>query len=239
MAKKRYSHKRIKQDIKKDELRNLIERSADFAKSHTENLLISAIIVVVVIILIPLYFKNKDDNAQQAANMYNQALGLAMQPVSQDNTGQFKTIEEKYKQIGQQYSDIVANYKQTSAGRLARLGEANAAFYAKDYEKAQTLFQSMLTDSPQLPLRETVMERLANCYEQQEKWQAAADRYQDILNNHPNYFNQAAVSVHLAYCYAAMNDKEAASRLLAEQAEAGEGYWSQVAKRQLVLIEKE
>lgn len=239
MAKKKYSHKQIVKDIKKDELRDLIGRTVDFTKSHTENILISIIIIGVIIVLIPLYFKHKADNEMRAATMYNQVVSMAMQPVSTGGQGQFKTVEEKYKQVGQQYSDIVANYRNTKTGMLARIGEANAAYYAQDYAKAASLFQELTEMKADLPLTVSLKERLGNCYEQQGKWQEALTVYKGIVDNHSGYYGMASVKLSMANCYKGLNKPEEAKAILEKQASNENDYWAGTAKRRLALMEQD
>lgn len=238
MAKKRYSHKQIKQDLKKDELRSLIDKTVGFTKNHTENILITVIIVTVIIVLIPLYFKHQADNEMRAVTMYNQALSFDMQPIRQNQTDQFKTSEEKSKQLEQQYTDIVTNYERTNIARIARMGAANAAFYANDFEKAISLFQTILSTGKDLPMKGSIEERLGNCYEQQKKWDQALNQYTQLLKNYPDYFNRSAVEIRIAKCHQALNQNQEARTILKEQAENSNTYWSTVAKRQLSLMEQ-
>ncbi len=223
MAKKRYSHKQIRKDLKKDELRNLIDKTVAFVKDNTENLLITVIIVGVIIVLIPLYFNHQVDNEMRAATMLNQAMSLSMQPVDQ---GQFKTMGEKYKQLGQQYADIVSNYPRTTAGKMALLDEANAAYYAQDYAKAGALFEQALAKFQDMPLWLTIKERLGNCYEQQQQVDKAIATYQEILKDNPDYFAKASVNLSLAHCYLALNKTAEARALLQQQAAQPKSFWT-------------
>lgn len=226
MAKKRYSHKQIRKNIKKDELRDILDKSVGFVKNNTENLLITLIIVGVIIVLVPLYFSHQADNEMRAATMLNQAMSLSMQPVGQ---GQFKTMEEKYKQLGKQYADIVSNYPHTAAGKMSLLDEGNAAYYAKDYAKASGLFEQALAKDQQMPLTLTIKERLGNCFEQQKQYDKAIAAYQGILKENPDYFGKASVQLSLAHCFQATGKAAEAKAALQALAGQPESFWATAA----------
>ncbi|NTV52668.1 MAG: hypothetical protein HGA76_06630, partial [Candidatus Firestonebacteria bacterium] len=141
MVQKHIKHKQILKTLKRDELREGVDRAVAFAKHNTENLLISVIILVVLIILVPMYFKHQAENEMRASNMLDRAISISAQPVQGENgLGQgFKTLDEKYHKTLEAYQEVSTTYRNTKVAVLARLGEADCWFYLKDYAKAAAI----------------------------------------------------------------------------------------------------
>jgi tetratricopeptide (TPR) repeat protein len=244
MAKKRYTHKQIRKSIKQDELRDLLTRVFTLSKKNTENILISVIVLAVIVILIPLYFNNREKNEQRANNMLNRAINYSLKPVAEGKVssegGEFRTLTEKYKQVQQSFAEISGTYRNTRAANLAKVGEANASFYLKEYAKAMFLYQEAKPKQPDSQLRFTLDERIAACHESLGQWQAALDTYQKILRENPEYFNQRAVRLHMARCYENTGQNDKVNEILRTEEAADPGsYWSEAARQKLNLRLKE
>ncbi|MBN1594285.1 tetratricopeptide repeat protein [candidate division FCPU426 bacterium] len=229
--------------MKKDELRDVLNRVVDFSKKNTENIVITAIIAVVVLVLIPLYFSNREQNERRAGTMLTRAISYSMQPVAEGKTdpasGQFRTVEEKYRQAQQTFAEISGTYRNTRMAQIAKVGEANASFYLKEYEKALGLYQEAKLKKADAQMQLTLDERIGACYENMGKWQEALTTYQAILDGHPAYFNRRAVQYHMALCYEQLGQGDQARALLeAVQTEDPDSYWAEIARRHLLIAEK-
>jgi len=240
MAKKRYTHKQIRKSIKHDELRDLLGRLYDFVRKNTENILITVIIFVVILILIPLYFNNRRQNEQRAYSLLNRAISYSMQPVAEGlvdpSSGAFRTLDEKYKKVQQLFAEVSATYRNTHAALLAKVGEANASFYLKEYKEAIALYREAKLKQTDLHMKSTFDERIGACLENLGKWQEALNAYQSILKENPNYFNQRAVRISMARCLMNLGQSAQAKDILkAEQEKEPGSYWSEVARRRLLL----
>ncbi|MCD4812364.1 tetratricopeptide repeat protein [bacterium] len=240
MAKKRYSHKQIRKSIKKDELRDLIDKSAVYVRSHTENILIAAILLIVVIVLVPLYFNNRQENERRAGSLLNRAVGYTLQPIADGmgdpNREVFRTLEEKYTKVRQTFTEISATYKNTRAARVAMLGEADATYYLKDYEKARDIYQAVLLQTKDFATQGTLKEKIAACYENLGKWEDALGIYQELVDGEPVYFNQRSVKMGMARCYSGLGRKAKAQEIYFSEKENDPGsYWSEVARQKLSM----
>lgn len=240
MAKKRYSHKQIRKSLKQDELRNFLNRTIRFFRTNTENLMISAIIIGVIAILIPLYFRHQAGNEKRAQNLLNRAISYYNHPLAGGERASgreyFRSREEKYKKSQQAFTEIATTYRNTRAAGLASLGEANSWFYLKEYEKAMLIYQEQLQKKGEEDIGFTIPERLAACQENLEQWPEALATYQAILAEQPDYFNRRAVNISIARCYWNLDRKAEARELLAkEQSEEPGSYWSEIARRQMVV----
>lgn len=242
MAKKRYTHQQIRKSLKRDELREGLDRIVHYAKTNTENLLISAIIVVVILVLVPLYFRHQATNEMRSASLLDRALSYSMQPVSDpaaDFGGGFKSAGEKYKKTQEAYAEVSNTYRGTRAGRLAGMGAANALYYQKQYQQALTAFQEQLDQHKNDFWTPTIRERIAACQENLGKWQDALAAYEAVLAQAPDYFGRRYVRLGIARCQARLGKLEEARRLLkAEQETEAGGYWSEQARQQLALLEQ-
>jgi tetratricopeptide (TPR) repeat protein len=239
MAKKRYSHKQIRKSIKQDELRNALTRIIEFSKKNTENILISAIIFIVILVLIPLYFNNRAKNEERAGGLLNRAMNYSMQPIAgayaDPNSGAFRTLDEKYKKVQSSFNEITGTYRNTRAAQIAKVGEANASFYLKEYDKAIGLYQDAKLKQSDVQLKLTLDERIAASQSNLQKWQAALDVYQFILSEAPDYFNKRSVRLQMARCYTNLNQNEKAKAILeVEKNEDPGSYWSEIARRQML-----
>jgi tetratricopeptide (TPR) repeat protein len=241
MAQQHIKHKQILRTLKRDELREGIDRAVAFAKANTENLLISVIILVVLIILVPMYFKHQAENEMRASNLLDRAISISLQPVvgagAQPGQG-FKTLDEKYHKTLEAFNEVSTTYRNTKVAILARLGEADGWFYLKDYAKAEAICREELAGkhaqdywAPQLQAR------LAACQENQLKWGDAARTYGGIISASPAYYDLQDVRLGLARCESKLGQPEAAKKVL-EQVQAADptGFWAETARQQLVLL---
>lgn len=243
MVQKHIKHKQILKTLKRDELREGLDRAVAFAKANTENLLISVIIVVVLIILVPMYFKHQAENEMHASNLLDRAISLSLQPVQGENAGSgqgFKSLEEKYHKTLEAYQEVSTTYRNTKVVILARLGEADCWFYLKDYAKASAICQEELVKHAQDYWAPQLQARLAACEENELKWGDAARTYGEILSRVPAYYDVQGVRLGLARCEFKLGKSEDAQKLLQQvQSSDPSGFWSEAARQQLVLLNSE
>ena len=220
MVQRHISHKQIRRTIKKDELRELLDFVTHFAKTNTENLLISVIIIGVIIVLVPMYFRHQAENEMRSANILDRALSYSMQPVNPAGAmvGQnFKNLEEKYKKCLEAYGEITGTYRNTHAANVARLGEAQALFNLKEYAKAEGIFQEELEKHAQDYLTPELKVSVAACLENLEKWQEALVHYQEVLNEYPKCYDRRGVRLAVARCLLQLGKTDEAKKLLKEE----------------------
>jgi tetratricopeptide (TPR) repeat protein len=241
MVQKHIKHKQILRTLKRDELRDGLDRAVAFAKANTENLLISAIILVVLIILVPMYFKHQTENEMHAANLLDRAISLSQQPVQGSNAGAgqaFKSLDEKYHKTLEAYQEVSTTYRKTKAGILARLGEADCWFYLKDYAKVAAICQEELGTHAQDYYAPQLLARLAACQENGSKWEEAARMYQGILNRFPAYYDLQGVRLGLARCESKAGKIAEAKKILQQvQSLDASGFWAEAARQQLALLD--
>jgi tetratricopeptide (TPR) repeat protein len=239
MSKHLYTHQQIKKNLKRDELREAIDKLVHFTKGNTENLLIAGILVAVMIILVPLYFRHQAGNELRAANLLDRAMMIYLQPVkdaASTAAGTFKTAAEKYKKAQEAFAEVTGAYPRTKAARWAKLGEANAWFYLKAPEKALAIFQEELAKAPKDVIAPSIQERIAACYVNLQKWAEAQATYEKLLAEFPEYANRRAVRLELARVLRSQNKMEESRKILEEEKNIEPGsYWSEQARRQLAF----
>lgn len=239
MAKKLYTHRQIRKSLKQDDLKIGLEQLWHYAKTNTENLLITVIIVGVIVVLVPLYFRHQSTNELRATSLLDRAMTYASQPVDLNSAlvGQgFKSYEEKYQKLQQAFTEVVSTYRGTRAAALAAEGEANAWFYQRQYEKALAAYQTLLDQHRKDFWTPTLQERVGACQESLGKWQAASAIYTALLQTSPDYFNRRAVRVALARCQFHLGQVEAARKALqTEAADVPGSPWAQQARQLLAL----
>ncbi len=241
MVQKHIKHKQILRELKRDDLREVVEKIVGFAKTNTENLLISVIILVVLIILIPMYFKHQAENELRASNMLDRAISVSMQPVQGDNLfmmGQaFKTPEEKFRKTLEAYQEVSTTYRNTKVAILARMGEANSWFYLKEYDKAVAIYQEELVKHANDYYTPVLKARLGACQESQQKWNDAIQTYQGVLAQFPGYYERRAVRLSLARCLVKNQKLDDAKKILSEEQAVEPGStWAEMARQQLALL---
>lgn len=240
MAKKLYTHQQIRKTIKRDELREGLDKLIHYARTNTENLLIAAIIAVVVAILIPLYFRHQAGNELRAAGLLDRANAYSQQPV--DSTlgalGRgFKDQDEKVKKTQEAYAEVVNTYKGTQAARLAAMGQANTLFWAKQYEPAAAAFTALLAQHPKDFWTASLRERLGACQENLKQWANAKATYEALLAQSPDYFDRRAVRIALARCQHELGQTAEAAKLLAEEQKEDPGsFWAEQARMTAALL---
>jgi tetratricopeptide (TPR) repeat protein len=240
MAPQHIKHKQILKTLKRDELREFIDRIMAFSKSNTENLLISVIIVVVLAILVPMYFKHRAENEMRASNLLDRAISVSMQPVQGEASGfaqGFKNYEEKYRKTLEAYQEVSTTYHGTRVAILAKLGEAQCWFYLKDYAKAMGVYTEALGKHADDFYTPGILDHMGACLENQQKWGEALKSYQDLLQRFPAYYGRRAVRLAEARCQASLGKLDEARRILAEEAAVDPGSAaSEAARQQLALL---
>jgi predicted negative regulator of RcsB-dependent stress response len=241
MVQKHIKHKQILKTLKRDELREMIDKLVLFGRTNTENLLISIIILVVLIILIPMYFRHQSENEMRASNLFDRALSISLQPVQGENgmmPGQgFKNFEEKYRKTLEAYQEVSTTYRNTKVAVLARLGEATSWFYLKDYAKAAAIYQEELTKHTADYYTPVMKAHLGACQENTQKWAEAAQTYQEVLTQFSTYYDRRGVRLGLARCQVKLGKVEDAKKILNEEQGSEPGsYWSEMVRQQLALL---
>lgn len=240
MAKKLYTHQQIRKSLKRDELRDLTEKTIHFAKTHTENILISLGVLAVIAFLVPLYFNHLETSERRAAGMYNTAVSHYLQPLAGQSAAVgaelFRTREEKYKKTQQSFAEVAGTYKNTQAGKMARLGQANSLFFQQKYDEAQALYRQELPNH-EGAMGVTIRMRIAQCMESSGKFKEAMDEYQQMLQQDPENFSRQAGRLGLARCQIKLGQNAEAEKILKEIAAADPGsYWSETARRQMAWL---
>jgi len=174
----------------------------------------------------------------RASNLLDRAISYNMQPVSGPGAmyGGFKSVDEKYRKTKEAYTEVTGTYRGTQSARLAGMGEADALFWLKEYDKALAAFQDLLGQHRNDFWTPTLQERIANCQESLNRWQEALNTYQSLLAQTPDYYNRRAVRLGTARCQYHLGKAEDAARLLEEEQKAEPGsFWSEQARLQLAL----
>lgn len=232
MSKNPFSHKQIRKDMKKDELRDLVTRGLAFAKSNTENVVIAAVILLVVSILVPLYFRNQAENEKRAAQQMLRALSWYQQPVA--TGGMFANRMEKYKRTQQAFAEVATTFPRARSVRWAKIGEANSLFCQGEYEKALAIFRDETAKQRPGWVSDSLNERQGACLENLNRWPEALAIYQKLLAQTPPAFQRSAVLGAQARCLARTGQQEQALAVWrALAADPKSGIWGEQARQQL------
>lgn len=146
---KKLKHKEVIKIIKRNEFEEFLINLQENIKKNNENLLIAGIIILIILVAIPLYLNNKNSQEIKARNLLSNAdyyLTRAVLPDVKDASmyGYFKSKEEKYEKIIGIYSEILQNYKGTSAVPYAYLSIGNIYYNAGKYKEALEYYSTFI-----------------------------------------------------------------------------------------------
>ncbi len=115
-----------RQELKKDEFRDIFEQFEQFAKGHARELVGAALIVVVVVGLatgLKLYMGRLEEeaNAQLGEALRTFRAEVGTRPPAEGSTLEtYPTEREKYQKAAEKFAQVVRNYSRTKVAAIAR-----------------------------------------------------------------------------------------------------------------------
>lgn len=139
MADQGVSNERKKELEQMDPFQAALVNGMAYATGHKKQLLMvlgAVVVVCLVFSTIIFSFKRSESTAAKLASEASQAYGQAY---AQDNDPL-----AAYQAVSGEYESLLAEYKNTTAGRMAQVTYARICFDAKEYDKAYELYSKAL-----------------------------------------------------------------------------------------------
>jgi len=203
MAEKRISRKEIK---KPDEFVTLWIRVFEYFQSHLKVFLFSAIGILVLGIAVWSGIAYLEKRERDASEMLAQAQSLLVAQDAPSPEGKQDVKKQDQDKAQEILSDLVARYKRSVAGRLARVLLGNIYFQRQEYEKAIQTYQSALKSTSGNPLLPALAcEGLGYTYEATHDYGQALIYYQRLADSETDYMRGWGL-LGVARCHELQND---------------------------------
>lgn len=187
----------VKEELRKDFLRNFVERAVPYVKSHRETV-IAALAVVVIIIIVAAVTFNRFRKASQLATEKAGFAGMYLKAGYVDQT--IKLCD-----------DMVKTHPSGIQGGYAYFYKAEAVYLKKNYEEAAELYKKAL---PLLRKKEDmgamILFSMANAYESAGKHRDAISTYKQLTDEYSAHYLVPEAQLGLARCYEATGDTQSA-----------------------------
>jgi tetratricopeptide (TPR) repeat protein len=202
MARKSVSRSRKRDLNDPDEFISFWTKLFDFVTAHKVQVscALGAFLILLIIGAATLYFLRQSEN---------KAFSLL-----QDGIAKYQTIlktegpEKAYKGAEKDFQQIIKNYSQRQGGILAKLYYADMGYAAKDYDKAISLYNPLLSELNEEPfLKNLVLNGLGYCYEAKKDYKRASG-YFEMVATAQGYPMKDEALFNLGEMYAAIGNKE-------------------------------
>lgn len=227
---KKLKHKDVIKLVKRNEIKEISEKTRNYFIKNTENTIIAAIAAAVIIIGVPLFMNSRkaaDEKAQQALSRANNIYGA---PVSEDPQmamyGYFPDSTRKYETAASSYMEVLQAYKGTKAEALAYLGLAASNFNTGKYQDAETNYRLFTDKFPKHPLIAEAYNGLAYSLLESGKIQEAAAAWEKVVKEMKNSAIASSAMFNLASVYETLGKKEESKKLFEEASAGGDSYFA-------------
>lgn len=187
----------VKEELKKDPLRNFIEKAVPYVKSHKETVIASAAVVVIVIAIILI----TTNRMKKASLLADEQVGFAAMYLRAGYLDQ--TI--------QLCDQIIQTHPSGIQGGYASFYKAEAMYLKKNYDEATKSYQNAL---PLLRKKEDIgamiIFGIGNSNEAAGKYQEAINSYKQLTDEYSAHYLVPEAQLGLARCYEASGDLQSA-----------------------------
>jgi len=202
MARKSISRSRKRDLNNPDEFISFWTKTFEYITAHKVQVscVLGFFLVLLIVAASVIYFLKQSEN---------KALSLLDQGIDKYQTLlKTEAPEKAYKDAGKDFAEIIKKYSNRSGGKLASLFYADMAYDAKDYDKAITLYTSLLTDFKNAPfLKNLVLNGLGYSYEAKKDYKTAS-RYFEMVATAQDYPIKDEALFNLGEIYAAIGKKD-------------------------------
>ena len=193
-GKKKITKKKLKES---DEFIDFSERAYFFVARHFKTFLTGGIVVVVVILSLFL-FQRWEKSKEEGAN---QKFSLAVQNYQMVSSPYREAPQEGYKNLLQEFDQVIAGYPRTSSGKLSYLYEGNIYLRLGQFDEAVKAYNTFLQKAGKEKLyRSFAMDGLGYAYEGKKDYEKALDAYKKTLETGES-FQRADACLGMARCY--------------------------------------
>jgi tetratricopeptide (TPR) repeat protein len=187
----------VKEEVKKDFLRDVIEKSVDYIKNNREKSIIALAVAVIIVVV-----------ATMTVNRFNKAAALADEQVG------FVALYLKSGAVDQaiQLADqVVSMHPGGRQGGYANFYKGEALFRKKDYENAAKYYSIALPLLQKTQdLGAIILLDIGKSYEAAGKYQQALSSYKELTDKYSSHYTVPDAQMGMARCYEITGDIKAA-----------------------------
>jgi tetratricopeptide (TPR) repeat protein len=202
MAKKSISRSRKRDLNDPDEFISFWTKTFDYVTAHKVQVscALGFFLLLLIVAATVFYFLKQSEN---------KAFSLLDQGIDKYQTLlKTEAPDKAYRDAGKDFEEIIKKYSERNGGKLAVLFYADMSYDAKDYDKAITLYASLLADFKNEPfLKNLVLNGLGYAYEAKKDY-GTASRYFEMVATAQDYPVKDEALFNLGEIYAATGNKD-------------------------------
>lgn len=203
-----------RKELKQDEVREKIADTVKGLKLHGRELIYVITIVIAVAFITSAFWYYQKRQQDQSQALLGTALEKMQAPVGEQPPQgtppayQYKTETEKYTAALKDLETIIQKYGSTSAAQTARYQAGVAAYYLKDYAKAESYLKESTKQSDKKVGYYVSRTTLADFYSETGKPDQAIPLLKEAIEKNKDYVPQESLLMQLAALYEKSGDKK-------------------------------
>ena len=227
---KKLKHRDVIKLVKRNEIKEIVEKTTAYFTKNTENVIIAAIIAAALIIGIPLFLKAGKANSEKAEQALARANNIFNAPVSNDAQmamyGYFPGNQQKYETAASSYMEVIQGYRNTKAAAFAQLGLAASYFNNGKFGEAEEAYSLFIEKNAKHAMLAEAYNGLAYSRLEAGKLKEASEAWEKIVNE----LDKSAViweaAYNLASVYEMLGRKEDSKTLYTKTAAGDDAYYA-------------
>lgn len=227
---KKLKHREVVKLIKRNEIKEITEKTGEYVKKNTENVIIAVIAAAALIIGIPLFLNANRANSEKAEQALTRANNVFNAPVSKDAQmsayGFFPDNKQKYETAASFYLEVIQGYRNTKAAVFAQLGLAASYFNNGRFAEAEDAYALFLEKNPKHMMIAEAYNGLAYSRLEAGKLKEASEAWENIVNKMPESVVVWEAKYNLASVYETLGRKDEAKLLYSQVVAGNHAYYA-------------
>jgi len=192
-AKRRIPKKKLREP---DEFITWGSQAMTYVLSHIRYIVLGVLLIAAITAALFLWWQHRAATEEMAFTLLGKGITLYQQ-------------EEKREEALSIFSELIADYPRTRAGKIALLYRGRGSMLQRNYDSAIADFELFLKESSQPFLRVVALNALGNSYSATGEYQRAIDRFQQVLASGDAWL-KPYVLLQMGVCWEKLGEKEKA-----------------------------
>ena len=197
----------------KDEFSSFIVRILEYINTHRTIFMVAGAAVLVTFAGFLALRTYSQIREADAALEFGKAYSYYQVKVRQSSEKGSTSIALVYANALKQFEEVVKNYRNTEAGKMAMLYAGQCAFWGQQHDQAISYYKQymgFLKDDD--PMRQPALSGLGYAYQAKGDCNKALEYFQMIADS--NGYEKAGAYYNMAQCYEKLNDHEKAQQMM-------------------------
>ena len=193
VAKRRIPKKKLREP---DEFLTWGSQAMNYVLSHIRYIVLGVLLIAAITGALFLWWQHRAASEELAFTLLGKGIAFYQQ-------------EEKREEALSVFSELIADYPRTRAGKIALLYRGRGSMLQQDYDSAIADFELFLKKSSQPFLRVIALNALGNSYSATGEYQRAIDHFQRVIDSGDAWL-KPYVLLQMGMCWEKLGEKEKA-----------------------------